>query len=183
MGSQCHHQTKVSLTNLKVHLKKKYWYISCGCRKTLITILLLVLVKKVPSHVKSFFIVFKTSNHISIYSNQIAQHNQFEHNINVQHVQICEIQNGDVRESHRISGMDLGNPCDVFVTYYYMMAIFSTLHGYPHKWVQMTKQHAQFETLSPCLKSDICRLFLRRFLMNLLLNSLTKCIGCNFSTE
>ena len=183
MGCQCHHQTKVSLTNLKVDLKKNYWYTGCGCRKTMITILLLVLLERVPSHVKSFFIVFKTSNHRSIYTNEIAQHNQFEHNINVQHVQICEIQYGDVQELHPISNMDLGNPSDVFVTYYYVMAIFSTLHGYPHKQVQTTKQHAQFENLLPCLKSDICRLFWRRFLMNLLLNSLTKCIGCNFSTE
>ena len=144
MGSQCHHQTKVSLTNLKVDLKKNYWYTGCGCRKTLITILLLVLLERVPSDVKSFFIVFKTSNHRSIYTNDIAQHNQFEHNINVQHVQICEIQNGDVRELHPISNIDLGNLCDIFVTYYYVMAIFSTLHGYPHKQVQMTKQHAQF---------------------------------------
>ena len=79
MGSQHHHQTKVSLTNLKVHLKKNYWYTGCGCRKTLITILLLVLVEKVQSDVKSFFSVFNTSNHISIYSDEIAQHNQFEH--------------------------------------------------------------------------------------------------------
>ena len=144
MGSQRHHQTKVSLTNLKVDLKKNYWYTGYGCSKTLITILLLVLLERVPSHVKSFFIVFKTSNHRSIYTNDIAQHNQFEHNINVQNVQICEIQNGDVQELHPISNMDLGNPCDVFVTYYYMMAIFSTLHGYPNKLVQMTKQCAQF---------------------------------------
>ena len=113
MGSQCHHQTKVSLTNLKVDLKKNYWYTGCGCRKTLITILLLVLLERVLSHVKSFFIVFKMSNHRSIYTNDIAQHNQFEHNINVQHVQIFEIQNGDVRESHQISDMDLGNPCEL----------------------------------------------------------------------
>ena len=53
------------------------------------------------------------SNHMSVYSNEIAQHNKSEHNINVQHVQICEIQNGDLRESHPISDMDLGNPCDV----------------------------------------------------------------------
>ena len=108
MGSQRHHQTKVSLTNLKVHLKKNYWYTGCDCRKTLITILLLVLVEKVLSDVKSFFSMFKTLNHISIHSNEIAQHNQFEHNINVQHVQICEIQNGNVQESHPISDMDLG---------------------------------------------------------------------------
>ena len=82
------------------------------------------------------------SNHRSIDTNEIAQHNQFEHNINVQHVQICEIQSGDVQELHPISDMDLGNPCYIFVMYYYVMAIFSTLHGYPHKLVQMTKQHA-----------------------------------------
>ena len=50
---------------------------------------------------------------MSIYNNEIAQHNKFEHNINVQHVQICEIQNGNLRELHPISDMDLGNPCDI----------------------------------------------------------------------
>ena len=52
---------------------------------------------------------------MSIYSNEIAQHNKFEHNINVQHVQICEIQNGNLQESHLISDMDLGNPCDILL--------------------------------------------------------------------
>ena len=74
MGIQCHHQTKVSLTNLEVHLQKNY----TGCRKTLIIILLLLL-ERIPFDVKSFSIVFMMSSNISIYTNKIAQHNQFEH--------------------------------------------------------------------------------------------------------
>ena len=109
MGIQSHHQTKASLTNLEVHLQKNY----TGCRKTLIIILPLLLLERILFDVKSFSIVFKMSSHISIYINEIAQHNQFEHNKKVQHVQICTFQNGDLRESHPISDMDLGNPCDI----------------------------------------------------------------------
>ena len=125
MGSQHHHQTKVALTNLKVHLQKNY------CRKTLITILLLVLLvvllEIVLSDVKSFFIVFSMLNHISIYTKEIAQHNKFEHNINIQHVQICEIQNGDLQEWHPISDMDLGNSCDISL-HIIRWSLFLALH-------------------------------------------------------
>ena len=70
------------------------------------------LVESMTCHKKSLYIVLKMPETIAIYSNVS---NVISLNISkiVQHVQLCAVQNGKLREVHPISDMDLGNPCDV----------------------------------------------------------------------
>ena len=77
MDIQCHHQTKVSLINLKVQVPKNYTGCVCKKSRTLmcIVIIILLLVERMSNNVNSFSIVFKMANHITIYTYDIEQHN------------------------------------------------------------------------------------------------------------
>ena len=76
-------------------------------------IIILLLAESMSYHTKSLYIVFKMPESITIYTNAIANTIILNISKNVQHVQMCEFQNGDLRGAHAISDMDLGNPCDV----------------------------------------------------------------------
>ena len=76
MGIERHHQTKVSLINLEVQVQVQK---NCtDCKKSHTPMFLLgknLLLVAMCYHAKSFSIVFKMPEHIAIYTNNIAQHN------------------------------------------------------------------------------------------------------------